>query len=91
MDTAAQFAAADEEKNGKDLNISDSGEGAAQGEEKEMEDFSKPKEEEETPEKEGETMEQVHPIFDAPAGNCPSCGALYSARAKYCMQCGQKL
>ncbi len=91
MDTAAQFAAADEEKNGKDLNISDSGEGAAQGEEKEMEDFSKPKEEEETPEKEGETMEQVQPIFDAPAGNCPSCGALYSARAKYCMQCGQKL
>lgn len=26
-----------------------------------------------------------------PAGFCPSCGTPYSARAKYCMQCGRKL
>lgn len=25
------------------------------------------------------------------AGICPSCGTLYSARAKFCMQCGRKL
>lgn len=84
MDTAAQFAAADEEKNLKDLDMSDSGEGVVPSEGKTLEDFPKSQEEQE------ESVQTLSGM-DAPEGNCPSCGAIYSARAKYCMQCGHKL
>ena len=91
IDTAAQLAAAEEE-NLKEANTSDSGEGkesaesAIPGAEKVTEsDFARPQQEQ------GEEVPPQIKIDDTPAGTCPSCGTPYSARAKYCMQCGHKL
>ncbi|MDE7326873.1 MAG: zinc ribbon domain-containing protein [Lachnospiraceae bacterium] len=86
MDTAAQLAAADEEGGETAQEKRPEEGGYKDGTVVSGNDFARPQKEEIVAAQEGSGENA-----DTSAKACPSCGAPYSSRAKFCMQCGCKL